>query len=331
MIVASALLVYAVVLAIVVPRFLARSTLAERSPAVALVLWQGAAVALLASLMLAGISLAVPSITFSGGIAELLNACAMAIRAQYATPGGAAVGITGLILAGSITVRAAVVLTTRAISSHFARVAHRQGLTLVGHVDIALGITVVDHDRAAAYCVPGRSHRIVLTSAAVDALDADQLRGVLAHERSHLRGRHHLALGFANAMAAAFPPVPLFRVGAIESARIVELLADDAAESACGREVLATALATLATASTPTAALAANGAHVLSRVQRMLRPARPLSTVTAALLVAAGMLIGVTPLAVAVAPAVAVSQENLCPLPSPTRPAADLSMTPMPH
>ncbi len=331
MIIAVVLLTYAVILAICVPRLLTCSALAERAPALTLLLWQGATVSMLTSVLFAGMSLAVPSITFSGSIAELLNSCAMAIRAQYSTPGGAAAGITGLILAGTVAVRAGLVLTATAISNHRARVAHRQALTLVGHPHPGLGITVVDHDRAAAYCVPGRSHRIVLTSAALAALDDEQLRGVLAHEQAHLRARHHLVLGFANAIATAFPAVPLLRVGAAESARIVELLADDAAEATCSRDVLATALVTLATSTTPSVALAANGPHVLSRVQRMLRPARPLSSLTVVLLAAVGLLIAVTPLAVAAAPAVAVRHANLCPLITPGQPAPDMGMTPIPH
>lgn len=311
--VAAALLAYGLVLAVVFPRLLTRSVLADRSPRLALLLWQGATVSFLASLLLAGVVLAVPSITLSGDLAELLNTCAMAIRAQYATPGGAATGVTGLILAASIALRVMCVLTAGAVRNHRARIAHREALTLVGYPNAALGITVVDHERVAAYCVPGRAHRIVLTSAALDSLTADQLRGVLAHERSHLRGHHHLALGFAASIAAAFPAVPLLRIGSSECARMVELLADDAAESACDRDVLAAALVTLASVSTPSVALAANGADITGRVSRMLRPARPLSKGAVVLLAALGLSMLAAPVAVAAAPALVVRDVTMCP------------------
>jgi Zn-dependent protease with chaperone function len=44
------------------------------------------------------------------------------------------------------------------------------------------------------YCVPGRLPTIVVTTGALAVLEPEQLAAVLAHERAHLAGRHHLLL-----------------------------------------------------------------------------------------------------------------------------------------
>ncbi len=65
------------------------------------------------------------------------------------------------------------------------------------------GFTVVDHDEPAVYCLPGRARTVVVTSgrspcsrpASAD-WSSDELR--------HLRGRHHRALAWSDALARSF-------------------------------------------------------------------------------------------------------------------------------
>jgi len=87
----------------------------------------------------------------------------------------------------------------------------------------------VDHHQAAAWCLPGVGRRVVLTTAAITVLDDGRLAAVLAHERAHQRGHQHLLVSLARSLAAAFPRVCAFRQGHEQVARLVELLADDAA------------------------------------------------------------------------------------------------------
>ncbi|HMH93366.1 MAG TPA: M56 family metallopeptidase [Streptosporangiaceae bacterium] len=132
---------------------------------------------------------------------------------------------------------------------------------------------VLDAPQPAAYCVPGRPATIVLTTAALAILDADQLTAVLAHERAHLAGRHHLLTGLTRGLAAVFPAVPLFARGPLEVARLAELRADDAAARRSGRRTLVAALLAMGTgAAVPAAALAATGGATAVRVQRLLDP-----------------------------------------------------------
>jgi Zn-dependent protease with chaperone function len=149
--------------------------------------------------------------------------------------------------------------------------AHGQAARIAGHA--MPPAVVLDAPQPAAYCVPGRPATIVLTTAALAILDADQLTAVLAHERAHLAGRHHLLTGLTRGLAAVFPAVPLFTRGPLEVARLAELRADDAAARRSGRRTLVAALLAMGTgAAVPAAALAATGGATAARVQRLLDP-----------------------------------------------------------
>ena len=135
---------------------------------------------------------------------------------------------------------------------------------------------VLDATRPAAYCVPGRPAAIVLTSAALAVLDPGQLTAVLAHERAHLAGRHHLLIALTRGLAATFPGVPLFTRAPAEVARLAEMCADDAAARRSSPPTLIAALLAMGTGTAvPAAALAATTCAVSARVQRLLEPAPP--------------------------------------------------------
>jgi Zn-dependent protease with chaperone function len=169
--------------------------------------------------------------------------------------------------AGTVAVRTAAARTAAA----------RTGAARTPAVRTALVDTVVvDAARPAAYCVPGRPAAIVLTSGALAVLDPGQLNAVLAHERAHLAGRHHLLIALTRGLAATFPAVPLFTRGPAEVARLAEMCADDAAARRSNRPTLVAALLAMGTGSAvPAAALAATTCAVTARVQRLLEPAPP--------------------------------------------------------
>ena len=181
--------------------------------------------------------------------------------------------VVGLAVAGGVLARLA--YSVVAVSQHERRRRreHAQAVRIVGRGDPVLGATIVDSDVPAIYCVAGRPHTIVVTSGARELLPAEQLRAALAHERAHLAGRHHLVLVLARAVARAFPAVTFFDLAARETARLVEVLADDTAARRHGRRTVAEALLRLACGRMPAAALGAGGAGVLPRVHRLLAPA----------------------------------------------------------
>jgi hypothetical protein len=66
-------------------------------------------------------------------------------------------------------------------------------------------LLVVEADRPDAFALPGRPWRIVVTTAMLRALPADEHAVLLAHERAHLLHRHHLYASVAEAAAACNP------------------------------------------------------------------------------------------------------------------------------
>jgi Zn-dependent protease with chaperone function len=142
---------------------------------------------------------------------------------------------------------------------------------------------VLDAARPAVYCVPGRPPTIVLTTGALAVLGPDQLTAVLAHERAHLAGRHHLLLAVTRSLAAVAPAVPLFARGTGAVARLAEMRADDVAARRAGggqgRRTLLTAMlamgAGMAAVPTPAAWLPATGGAVAARVRRLANPPPP--------------------------------------------------------
>ncbi len=161
-----------------------------------------------------------------------------------------------------------------------AEVARIAGQQLVGATAEPVGragkTLVLDASEPVAYCLPGRPPTIVLTTAALAVLSPEQLSAVLAHERAHLTGRHHLLTMLTRGLAIVFPAVPLFTAGSSEVARLAEMCADDAAARRVGRGPLVTALLAMGTgAPVPVRALAATSqAATVARVQRLIAPSR---------------------------------------------------------
>lgn len=173
--------------------------------------------------------------------------------------------------------------------------AHAYAARMVGRFDRRLGIVVVDAPERLVYSVAGRPSAIVVSEPALAALTDQQLQAVLAHERAHLAGRHHLLLGGARALATAMPGLPLFTACAAELGRLVEMCADDAAARQHDGRALVTALLAIAGPPPPRQALAAAASAVTERAGRLLSAAsvgRTVTERTASALLTAGLLAG---------------------------------------
>jgi len=273
---AAALLVYAGLLLAVAP-LLARTGWPDRAPRLAIAAWLALAYSAIASVALAGLALLVPTERLSGLLARLVTACGMALRARYAHPGGPAVAAAGGILAAVVVARLTwSAVTTLAATARAGR-RHQLRLRLAGRPDERLGAFVVDHAEPAAYCMPGTRRPVVLTTAALRLLDDTQLAAVLAHERAHQAGRHHLLVALAAVPAAAFPLVPAFRHTRDEVGKLAELAADDAAAARSPRLAVAEALLALGSAPAVAWALGAGGSTAAARIRRLIAAPDPLS------------------------------------------------------
>lgn len=153
---------------------------------------------------------------------------------------------------------------------------HAREARIIGRPTDKPGVLVVDAHRAAAYCVAGRPHAIVITTGAMDSLDRVQLAAVLAHENAHIAGHHHQLLMILRGLATSLPRLPLFRACADTVAELLEMCADDTAARRIGsRPLLAGLLALAGHQFSPAEGLAAAGTAVFARAVRLADPARP--------------------------------------------------------
>ncbi|WP_406378955.1 M56 family metallopeptidase [Streptomyces sp. NBC_01618] len=165
-----------------------------------------------------------------------------------------------------------------------ARAAHRHWAELYRAVrpsEYAGGeLAVLRDSRADAYALPGRPGtpgRIVVTTGMLRALDPAERDALLAHERAHLTGRHHLFLAAAEIAALCHPALRSLRA---PMGYALERCADEAAACAVGdRRIAARAIGRAALAARaaegapqprPRTALAAAAGPVPRRVAALL-------------------------------------------------------------
>jgi Zn-dependent protease with chaperone function len=221
-------------LSLVVPGVLAGARWPDRAPAAAVLLWQ--AITLTGVLCALGVVLAAPE--------ELVRA------AGARQPVAAAALFGALLVAAGILIRLLVSLAGVSHRSRARRARHRTLVDLLDRVDLRRsfdveGLRVLDGPLPLAYCVPGRSPRVVFSGPALDVLDDAQVAAVLAHEQAHLRHRHEVVMESFTAFYQAVPPRLRSRTPLDAVQLLLEMVADDAARRRCGAEALRSALTAL--------------------------------------------------------------------------------------
>lgn len=273
---------YATVTGLLAPAVL-RGGWAARSPRMAMSLWLVLPTSWMAAVVLALLAAMAPFLlTWSGPRPG---------GGQALLPGGSAAAVAGLLLAAAVVLRAGWCLAAELARSRRDLREHATLVAAAGRPRPELGVVVLDHHAPAAYCMPCGPYRVVISAGALAALGPGQLQAVLAHERAHLRWRHHLMLAVAAALARAFPRVPLFAQAGPALGVLAEMAADDAAARRHGPDQLASALVILSRAGTRPAALAAGGPAAVARVQRLLAPPRQRQARRARLAATAGLLL----------------------------------------
>jgi hypothetical protein len=89
------------------------------------------------------------------------------------------------------------------------------------------GSTVIPDDKVVVALTGLGRPRIVLSAAALSAMDAEELRASVAHERGHLRRRHRPLLLAASLLSALARPLPWTRAATRELAFHLERDADE--------------------------------------------------------------------------------------------------------
>ena len=246
MIEVACLTIYGVAVAVLGPLPLGRFTAAGHAPRLGLAAWLAAAASMLAAWSMAAVH------AFVHGSASV-RLVAIAVTAVAA----ARIGWVAAATAGQTLAR---------------RRRHRDAVLVVATRDDDLGALVVATPQPLVYCMPAGSGLIVVTTGARDALSPDELQAVLAHERAHLAGRHHLLMTVAYALSRALPWLPLARLLGRQVTALLEMCADDHAGRLHGRQTVAQAIAAIAAHAVPIGALGAGGLSAIARVRRLGTP-----------------------------------------------------------
>jgi Zn-dependent protease with chaperone function len=148
----------------------------------------------------------------------------------------------------------------RVLTVRSARRRHRAGLHLVAaglndHPDAV----VVPHPARMVYSLPGPPGGIVISDGALNDLGSQEFEAVLAHERAHLRQRHHAVILLTEVLAIVLPALPTLRIARRAVPLLLEMVADDAAARAVGSQTVASALERMADARVPPESAAAAG------------------------------------------------------------------------
>jgi Zn-dependent protease with chaperone function len=278
---AAALAVLAALLAWPVPAMLGRARWPGRDPVVALVCWQAIGLAgglsIVGALLVHGLAPWGHSLPAAGWALLTGAAAREPVRGDHWVTLTLATGLTAQLLG---------VLALSWLRTIRTRRRHRELLELVVRPNGDLPDTrLLEHPAPVAFCIPGARPLLVLSSGMLAELDAAQLAAVVAHERAHLRERHHLYLLPFVAWEAALPVLPAAARAHAAVRALVEMRADDVALAGlpgpAPRRALAAAIVAAAGwagggAGVPSGALAAGGGPVAARVVRLLEPPVPL-------------------------------------------------------
>ncbi|GAW49788.1 M56 family metallopeptidase [Nocardioides sp. PD653] len=304
------LLAFAAVAAVAGSRLLARSSWVQRSPPWGIWAWQALTAAVALAIVMAGVTVALPALPVRTHVADLFGTTSFYVAQHYTTPAGAALAAASAVLTAVLLVSVAAQIAVHLHRSARQRRSQVEALVMVGvqHPD---GFVVVDHQAPVVYCLPGRRSQVVVSSAALELLTPRELRLVLAHEDTHLRARHDLALSMAAALEKAFLGLRVFSRAHEQIATLVEMQADDSAQASVDRRALARALVTLCSGASPGPALAAGETAALARVRRLTASsASPLRPRQGALVGATTAVLLSTPLVLALAPALEATVTN---------------------
>ncbi|MFC5994753.1 M56 family metallopeptidase [Pseudonocardia hispaniensis] len=273
---ALALLVLGVALAEPISRALAAARWPARDPVGALLVWQAIGLAGGLSLLGAGLvyGLAPLGNSLPSGLARLTDAI-VAGRLPTELHAGRLLALAATILLGA---RLFVVLAAVTFRTLKARRRHRDLLDVLATPwPDAPGTRVLEHPLPVAYCLPGRSSRLVVSAGVLEVLEPDGVRAVLAHEQAHLRERHDLVVLPFVAWGATAPFVRGMVTAQLAVAALIEMRADDVATARAEPHELAGALRAVG-GSAPAAALSSFTTALDARIGRIAAPPAPLAT-----------------------------------------------------
>lgn len=273
---ALALLAGAVAAGWLIPSVLRRLDLRRRDPVLLLVAWLVSIAGVLLATGAGVLLLLLPDHGPSASLLALIDRCWSAI--QHGSPPRVeeGAGMVGVALLVAFAARLVVVSVRGFRRRARKRQENLEVLRLVGRsVSGPSDILWLAHDRPLAFSMAGSPGIVVATEGLARHLDHHAVAAVLAHERAHLAGRHHLLVAAADAVHATLPFVPLFRQAPRAIRDLVELAADVAAVRDCGAPAVRTALLGVTRHGAPSTSLAMAQDAVDLRLARLRYGTRP--------------------------------------------------------
>ncbi|MBN9631103.1 MAG: M56 family metallopeptidase, partial [Actinobacteria bacterium] len=233
--------VLAMALAWPVPLILATAKWRAAAQVLALALWQSIALAggisMIGSLLLAGLE------PFGDDLASRVSGAAAALFSGPLPPDVSLLHTFFLSAAVLLTAHLVLNLALTSVRSRRQRHRHMELLRLLSSpLPDEPATRIIDHPAPAAYCLPGARSVTVLSEGMIELLSPEELEAVIAHERAHLRQKHHLLLDAFRSWKRALPWFPIATRAQDAVALLVEMLADDTARRASGDAVLADAI-----------------------------------------------------------------------------------------
>lgn len=264
------MVIYAVLASTFGTRALLRARWVVDAPRLAVVAWQGLMLSVLASAVAAMLSLSFGFLRLCHEIVVFVHLCVTGLANHYQPQSGGLLGIVGLGFLAMTGARLAWSLAVVARAETKQRRRTISMLDIVARRDVVPDVLVLEHEAAYAFCLPGSDARVVVTRGLLESLSPDEVTAVLAHERAHIRQRHHLVLLFSSVLCRAFSPVaPWLRVAEEQMARLLEMCADDAACRSVNRETLRVALSRLVPGRATPMLLGASVCAVGERLERL--------------------------------------------------------------
>ena len=289
MILAFALVLGALVVGWAAPRRLRVLTTSRVDPALAIAWWFLTCLGVAATAAAGVVMVLLPEHGPARWVLEWLHGCWTAVSHGGIPRLDDLVGVLGTTVLVAAVARVGIGALRRRAAS---RRAHRRQLDLLRiaarEQPGPIPVLWLDHEQPLAYSAAGTPPFIVASRGLAERLSDIELDAVLEHERAHIRGRHHMLVGLAEALAWALPFVPLARQAPAAIRVLAEMDADRRAATRHGAETVRRALLRIGSGGTPAGALAAADHDVQLRLERLTRIRRaPLVRRVGALVAAA--------------------------------------------
>ncbi|GAA0256046.1 M56 family metallopeptidase [Saccharothrix mutabilis subsp. mutabilis] len=273
MTVAAALLLTAALIGLLAPRLLRKLAARDIDPVVSIAAWLASAVGVVVTATLAVALLLIPD--HGTHTLRLLHDCWSTLDHGMTPDHEETGGLLGLALLAALLTRLAITSVRAARRRARTRREHLAALHVAARREPGSPSTLwLDHDVPLAFSFAGTPGVVVATEGLHRHLTDDQVTAVLAHERAHLRGRHHLLIAVSEAIATMLPFLPLFRQVPTAVRALVELAADAVAARTCGVDVVRAALVRVSQHGSPGSALAMGRDAVEVRLHRLTLPSR---------------------------------------------------------